>query len=98
MVNIHEKQIDELMPYENKPVKSPEHPTMKPVALCAKLIFNSSLEGNIVYEPFGGSGTTLIAAEQINRTCYAVELDLKYCDVIIRRWEKLTNDKARRLA
>jgi DNA modification methylase len=71
---------------ENKPVKSPDHPTMKPVTLCARLIYNSSREGDTVYEPFAGSGSTLIAAEQLGRKCCAVELEPKYCDVIVRRY------------
>jgi DNA modification methylase len=70
----------------DKPVKSPDHPTMKPIMLCAKLIYNSSREGEAVYEPFGGSGSTLIAAEQLNRVCRAIELDGRYCDVIVKRY------------
>lgn len=71
--------------HDNKPTKSPDHPTMKPITLCARLIYNSSLEGDTVYEPFGGSGSTLIAAEQLNRKCCVIELEPKYCDVIVRR-------------
>lgn len=74
---------------DNKPNKSPDHPTMKPITLCAKLIYNSSHEGDTVYEPFGGSGSTLIAAEQLNRKCCAIELEPKYCDVIVRRYREL---------
>lgn len=74
---------------DNKPSKSPDHPTMKPITLCAKLIYNSSLEGDTVYEPFGGSGSTLIASEQLNRKCCAIELEPKYCDVIVRRYKEL---------
>lgn len=74
---------------DNKPSKSPDHPTMKPITLCAKLIYNSSHEGDTVYEPFGGSGSTLIAAEQLNRKCCAIELEPKYCDVIVRRYKEL---------
>lgn len=73
---------------DNKPTKSLEHPTMKPITLCARLIYNSSLEGDIVYEPFAGSGSTIIAAEQLNRNCYAIELEPKYCDVIVRRYRE----------
>jgi DNA modification methylase len=72
--------------HDNKPTRSPDHPTMKPITLCAKLIYNSSLEGDTVYEPFGGSGSTLIAAEQLNRKCCVIELDPKYCDVIVKRF------------
>lgn len=77
-----------------RPKVSEEHPTMKPVALVAKALENSSRAGDIVLDPFGGSGTTLIAAEQTDRACYMMELDPKYCDVIIQRWENLTGEKA----
>ncbi|MBP7480783.1 MAG: DNA modification methylase [Spirochaetaceae bacterium] len=69
-----------------KPKKNADHPTMKPVALVAYPILNSSLSNCIVLDPFGGSGSTLIACEQTNRICYTVELDEKYCDVIINRY------------
>lgn len=72
-----------------RPQSSPEHPTMKPVALVAKAILNSSREGDPVLDLFGGSGTTLIAAQQIGRNCYMMELDEKYCDVIVRRYIEL---------
>ena len=62
------------------------HPTMKPVALCARGILNSSRKGEIVFEPFAGSGSTLIACEQTGRRCRAIELDPVYCDVIIKRY------------
>lgn len=78
----------------DKPSKNAEHPTMKPVDLLVYLIKNSSKENNLILDLFGGSGSTLIATEQINRTCYMMELDPKYCDVIVKRWEKLTNKKA----
>ena len=78
----------------DRPMASREHPTMKPVALCAKAIENSSKAGDIVLDLFGGSGSTLIACEQLNRTCYMMELDPIYCDVIIKRWENLTGQKA----
>jgi DNA modification methylase len=75
-----------------RPKRSVEHPTMKPVALCAKAIANSSIQS--VIDPFGGSGTTLIAADQLGRTCYTIELDPAYTDVIVQRWENLTGRKA----
>ena len=78
----------------NKPVRNGEHPTMKPLGLFSKLIINSSKEGDVVIDTFGGSGTTLIACEQLRRKCRMVELDPHYCDVIIARWEKLTGGKA----
>lgn len=70
------------------------HPTQKPVDLSVRAIKNSSKENDLILDLFGGSGSTLIAAEQIQRTCYVMELDPKYCDVIIRRWENLTGQKA----
>ena len=78
----------------DKPTKNEEHPTMKPIDLLAYLIKNSSKENNLILDLFGGSGSTLIAAEQTKRICYMMELDPKYCDVIIKRWETLTGQKA----
>ena len=78
----------------DKPTRSEDHPTMKPVALIAYLMENSSRPGDTVLDPFGGSGTTLIAAEQLNRRCLMMELDEHYCDVIIQRWENLTGETA----
>ncbi|MFA6308614.1 MAG: DNA modification methylase [Clostridia bacterium] len=72
-----------------KPHRNGEHPTMKPIGLCGYFISNSSKEGDIILDPFGGSGSTMIAAEQIGRTCYMSELDEKYCDVIIKRYIEL---------
>ena len=77
-----------------KPTRSEEHPTMKPVELFAYQIQNSTKKGDIVLDLFGGSGTTIIACEQTGRIGYSMELDPKYCDVIIKRWEKLTGQKA----
>ncbi|NCU28929.1 MAG: hypothetical protein EOM85_04670, partial [Candidatus Moranbacteria bacterium] len=70
----------------DKPVRSKLHLTMKPVELIMQLIKNSSLENEIVYDAFSGSGTTLIASEETNRVCYNVELDEKHCDVAVKRW------------
>lgn len=75
--------------------KNDLHPTMKPVDLVVQAIKNSSKTEDIILDLFGGSGTTLIAAEQTNRICYMMELDPKYCDVIVKRWETLTNEKAK---
>jgi len=80
-----------------RPMQSKEHPTMKPVELCAKAINNSSREGEIVLDLFGGSGSTLIACEQLNRKCFIMELDAKYCDVIVKRWEQFTGELAEKL-
>ena len=71
-----------------------DHATPKPIALCARAIKSSSRENEIVLDVFGGSGSTLIACEQLNRKCYMMELDPIYCDVIITRWETLTGKKA----
>ena len=68
-----------------KPKKNGDHPTMKPVQLIAYPVLNSSMTGSIVLDPFGGSGSTLIACEQTERVCFMVELDEKYCDVIVKR-------------
>jgi len=73
------------------------HPTMKPIELCAKAINNSSQKEMIVMDLFGGSGSTLIACEQLNRKCFMMELDPVYCQVIINRWEKFTGKTAKKL-
>jgi site-specific DNA-methyltransferase (adenine-specific) len=78
----------------DKPKKNPDHPTMKPVPLIGKLINNSSRRKDIVLDIFGGSGTTLIAAEQLGRCCRMVEFEPIYVDVIIKRWEEMTGMKA----
>ena len=70
------------------------HPTQKPLFLPSEAVQNSSKKGDIVLDLFGGSGSTLIACEQLNRKCYMAELDPKYCDVIIDRWEKFTGETA----
>lgn len=78
------------------PKKSPDHPTTKPVALVERAIRNSSRPGEIVVDCFGGSGTTLVAAETSGRDARLIELDPIYCDVIVSRWEKLTGLQAER--
>lgn len=70
----------------DKPKKNSDHPTMKPIPLIAYPIKNSSMSNCIVLDPFGGSGSTLIACEQTNRICHTIELDEKYCDVIVKRY------------
>jgi len=75
-----------------RPTSSEEHPTMKPVALFAYQVQNSSKKDDVVLDTFGGSGTTLIACEQLGRKCYMMELDPKYCDVIRKRYWKFTHD------
>lgn len=78
----------------DKPLRNGEHPTMKPVELFAYQIKNSSRKSDNVLDLFGGSGTTLIACEQLGRNAFIMELDEKYCDVIINRWEQLTGREA----
>ena len=70
------------------------HPTQKPVSLISRCIANSSEPGATIFDPFLGSGTTLIAAEQLGRKCYGLEIEPKYCDVIVQRWETLAGKKA----
>jgi DNA modification methylase len=79
----------------DRPMRSEmEHPTQKPVALVEKAIGNSSKSGDILFEPFGGSGSTLIACEKTGRRCYMMELSPAYTDVICKRWEQATGKKA----
>ncbi len=80
--------------HEDKPLRSADHPTMKPIKLMGRAIKNSTRPGEVVLDLFGGSGSTLMAAEQLARCCYTVELDPAYIDVIIKRWEEYTGDKA----
>lgn len=91
------EQLDTSVLECERPAKNKEHPTMKPIKLMARLIRNSSNVGDIILDLFGGSGSTLIACEQIGRKCYMNELDPHYCDVIIERWEKFTGKKAERI-
>ena len=81
----------------DKPNRNELHPTEKPVKLISYLISNSTKPNDNVLDTFGGSGTTLIACEQLGRHCYMMELDPKYCARIIKRWEKLTGEKAEKL-
>lgn len=78
----------------DRPSRNGEHPTMKPVALFEYQMLNNTKGGDIVLDSFGGSGTTLIAAEKNGRIAYLMELDPKYCDVIVKRWEEFTGKKA----
>jgi DNA modification methylase len=78
----------------DRPTKSEDHPTMKPVNLITYPLINSSKKNDIVLDPFGGAGSTLIACEKNRRTCYMLELSPRYCDVIIRRWQELTGKDA----
>jgi DNA modification methylase len=79
-----------------RPKASPEHPTAKPVELVRRMIANSSAPKDVVLDPFLGSGSTLIAADQLGRRCFGVEIDPRYTDVAVRRWERFTGRKATR--
>lgn len=79
------------------PSKNYVHPTQKPVELPARAIRNHSKAGDIVFEPFSGSGSTMLACEQLDRVCYAMELDPVYCEATLRRWEHLTGEKAEKV-
>ena len=78
----------------DRPARSEQHPTMKPVGLVAECLANSTKIGDLVYEPFAGSGSTLIACEQLRRRCYAMEVDPRYAQVTIERWQSLPGRKA----
>lgn len=81
----------------NKPMRCDLHPTMKPLELCGQLIHNSTRSGQNVLDLFGGSGSTMMACEQLGRKNYTMEYDPHYCDVIIARWEKMTGKKAEKI-
>jgi len=83
---------DKSVIFAPKPSSSKLHPTMKPISLLRRLILNCTSVGDTVYDPFGGSGSTLIACEHTKRKCVMVEMDPEYCEVIVRRWEKLTGN------
>ena len=94
--NTHDSMIDV---WEYKRVVGDErhgHATPKPVDMIGRILISSSPDGGLCVEPFMGSGSTLIAAEQTNRICYGMELDQKYCDVIVKRWEEFTGQEATR--
>jgi DNA modification methylase len=93
-----ELQVQELpttVLYCDKPT-APEHPTMKPIALVSRFLNNSSIPGQVVLDPFGGSGSTLMACEKSGRKARLIEIEEKYCDVIVKRWETATGRKAKR--
>jgi len=81
-----------------RPKRSEQHPTMKPVELVKKHIENSSDPGQIIIDQFGGSGTTLIAAEQTGRNALLMEIDGRFCDVIVERWQEFSGRRAVRVA
>jgi DNA modification methylase len=79
-----------------RPKRNDAHPTMKPVELVVRCLSNSTKKGDLVYEPFAGSGTTLVACERLGRVCRAVEIDPRYADVVVERWTSLTGGTAQR--
>ena len=85
--HLFRKSKDQSVLFCPKPSKSPLHPTMKPISLLRRLILNSSNIGDCIYDPFGGSGSTLIASEQTKRKCLMVEIDSCYCETIIKRFK-----------
>lgn len=98
-VGTHEfrKAKDKSVLFHPKPSSSPLHPTMKPVGLIRRLVLNSSDIGASIYDPFGGSGTTLITCEQTKRRCLMLELDEQHCKTIIDRWEKMSGKRAEKI-
>jgi DNA modification methylase len=91
--NNEDRRLDDVWEVK-RPKKSIEHPTMKPVELVEIAIINSSSRGDVVFEPFGGGGSTLMAAEKTGRACRCIEISPRYCDVIVNRWEKYTGKTA----
>ena len=93
---VHEfmKSKDRSVLFHPKPHSNKLHPTMKPISLLRRLILNSTRVGDIIYDPFLGSGSTIIACEHTKRKCIGIEIDPEYCKIIIQRWEKLTGGKA----
>ena len=91
------KAKDKSVLFAPKPNKSTLHPTMKPVPLLRKIILNCTNIGDFVYDPFGGSGSLLIAAEQTKRRCLMAELDPEYCQTIIDRFNRLSEQEAKKL-
>lgn len=95
MVRAYRAKKPDSVIYCDKPMKCDLHPTMKPIKLIGRFMINSSRPGDPVADIFGGSGSTIIAAEQLNRKCYTMELDPHYCDVIINRWQEFTGKTAK---
>ena len=95
--DIYSPDSKETVLYASKMMTNTLHPTMKPIKLLAQLINNSSRSGELVLDLFGGSGSTMMACEQMGRKCFMMEYDPKYVDVIIERWEKLTGKKAQKI-
>lgn len=95
-MNTHQgdKEYQDIWHIQRKIGRDEDHTTKKPIELVARALRHSAPKNGLVVDLFGGSGSTLIACEQLGRTCYTMELDPHYCDVIIKRWENLTEQKA----
>jgi len=98
-INSHvgDREYQDVWRIQRKMSKTDEHATQKPIELCARAISHASVSGDLVLDLFGGSGSTLISAEQMGRRCNMMELDPSYIDVIIRRWETLTGLRAEKI-
>lgn len=92
-----QKSQDRSVIFYPKPNRSPLHPTQKPIGLLRRLILNSSKIGDYVYDPFLGSGSTMLACEQTKRRCLAIEIDPEYCQIAIDRFERVFGIKAKKL-
>lgn len=96
--NLTARAIEPSIIRADKPKFSADHPTMKPVELICSMLKNSAQRGDVVLDPFGGSGSTMIAADMLGLSARLIELDPIYCDVVVRRWEELTGKEALRIA
>ena len=90
---LQDDQLPNTVIYEDKPLANDIHPTMKPIKLLARLIANSSRSKDLIYDAFGGSESTLIAAEQMQRKANIMELDPKYCDAVVNKYFKYNQSK-----
>ncbi|GAA0059327.1 methyltransferase [Streptococcus canis] len=97
LIQDYQEEMPTTILREGKPFQNKEHPTMKPIPLMERLIRNSSRQGELVFDSFLGSGSTLLACENLNRRCYGMELDPKYVSVTLKRYEELTGQKPIRL-
>lgn len=93
--HLFRRSKDKSVLFYPKPSRSTLHPTTKPIGLIRRLVLNSTNVGDVVYDGFCGSGTTVLVCEQTKRRCFAVEIDEEYCMTIIRQWEKLTGRKSK---
>ena len=95
--HLFRRSKDKSVLFYPRPNRSKLHPTTKPIGLVRRLVLNSTQIGEVAFDGFLGSGTTLLACEQTKRRCYGIELDPEYCQTIIKRWEKMTGKKAKRI-